>query len=176
MEKREPKNRRAKNQEARTGEPKNRKTEEPRTTPEEESIEHEEQSQTSYLQRATGNGQRTADNGQLTTDKPEQIGELIYLPNADYPYPFPVEYPPHYWMTEQTGRLAEAVETYVSGERLAPESLDLIRQYMRQYLERAVMTGDANRKLLIDKLATLRSGREIERFTDELAEIGVEPF
>jgi len=143
---------------------------EPRTISEEQSIENKE-ALSSYLQASL-----TTDNGQPTADKQEQIGELIYLPNADYPYPFPVEHPPHYWMTEQTGRLAEAVETYVSGERLAPESLDLIRQYMRQYLERAVMTGDANRKLLIDKLATLRSGREIERFTDELAEIGVEPF
>ena len=106
----------------------------------------------------------------------EQIGELIYLPNPDYPYPFPVERPPHYWMTEQTGRLAEAVETYVSGEPLAPAALDLIRQYMRQYLERAVMTGDANRNLLLGKLAGLRSSREIERFADQLAEIGVEPF
>ena len=110
------------------------------------------------------------------TPETEQIGELIYLPNADYPYPFPVDHPPHYWMTEQTGRLAAAVELYVSGERLAPDALDLIRQYMRQYLERAVMTGDANRKVLIGKLATLRTAREIERFTDELAEIGVEPF
>ena len=110
------------------------------------------------------------------TQESEQIGDLIYLPNPDYPYPFPVKPPPHYWMTEQTGRLAEAVETYVSGERLAPDALDLIRQYMRQYLERAVMTGDANRKVLIGKLATLRTAREIERFTDELAEIGVEPF
>ena len=116
------------------------------------------------------------DNRQLTTDHKEQIGELIYLPNADYPYPFPVEHPPHYWMTEQTGRLAEAVEAYVSGERLAPDALELIRQYLRQYLERAIMTGDANRKVLIGRLATLRTARDIERFTDELAEIGVEPF
>jgi hypothetical protein len=127
-------------------------------------------------QRTENRESAATDNRQSTTDNQEQIGELIYLPNADYPYPFPVEHPPHYWMTEQTGRLAEAVETYVSGERLAPDALDLIRQYMRQYLERAVMTGDANRKLLIGKLATLRSAREIERFTDELAEIGVEPF
>jgi len=110
------------------------------------------------------------------TPETEQIGELIYLPNADYPYPFPVEQPPHYWMTEQTGKLEAAVETYVSGERLAPGELDLIRQYLRQYLERAVMTGDANRKVLIGQLTTLRSARAIERFIDELAEIGVEPF
>jgi hypothetical protein len=110
------------------------------------------------------------------SQEPEQIGELIYLPNAEYPYPFPVARPPHYWMTEQTGRLAEAVEIYVSGDPLTPAALDLIRQYLRQYLERAVMTGDANRNVLIGKLATLRTAREIERFADELAEIGVEPF
>jgi hypothetical protein len=110
------------------------------------------------------------------SQEPEQIGDLIYLPNPDYPYPFPVERPPHYWMTEQTGRLAEAVEAYVGGEPIAPDALDLIRQYLRQYLERAIMTGDANRNLLLGKLATLRSSREIERFADDLAEIGVEPF
>jgi hypothetical protein len=119
---------------------------------------------------------KAADNGQQTTDNKEQIGDLIYLPNAEYPYPFPVARPPHYWMTEQTGRLAEAVELYVGGDPLTPAALDLIRQYLRQYLERAVMTGDANRNVLIGKLATLRTAREIERFADELAEIGVEPF
>src|SRR5215217_9492990 len=156
------KNRRTKNQAPRTT-----SEEPPRGYP----TENREQSPSSYLQSRI-----TTDNEQPTTNNQEQIGELIYAPNADYPYPFPVEHPPHYWMTEQTGRLAEAVESYVGGEPLAPESLDLLRQYLRQYLERAVMTGDANRKVLIGKLATLRTAREIERFTDELAEIGVEPF
>jgi hypothetical protein len=112
----------------------------------------------------------------MTNQEPEQIGDLIYLPNPDYPYPFPVVRPPHYWMTEQTGRLAAAVETYFNGEPLAPAALDLIRQYLRQYLERAIMTGDANRNLLLSNLAKLRTNRDIERFADELAEIGVEPF
>src|SRR5215207_8178342 len=162
MENREPKNRRTKNQErAPAGSTKNQEPE----------IENQ-----STVQFTMDNLQSATDNEQRTTGNKEQIGDLIYLPNADYPYPFPVDHPPHYWMTEQTGRLAEAVETYVSGERLSPDALDLIRQYMRQYLERAVMTGDANRKVLIGKLATLRTAREIERFTDELAEIGVEPF
>jgi hypothetical protein len=141
-------------------EPKNRRTKE---------SENQASSIKDQVSTSTGDQQPTSDNQ-------EQIGDLIYLPNADYPYPFPVEHPPHYWMTEQTGRLAEAVEAYVSGENLTPETLNLIRQYMRQYLERAVMTGDANRKLLIGKLVTLRTAREIERFADELAEIGVEPF
>jgi hypothetical protein len=108
--------------------------------------------------------------------EPEQIGDLIYLSNPDYPYPFPVERPPHYWMTEQTGRLAEAIEAYINGDPLSPDALDLIRQYLRQYLERAVMTGDAKRSTLLGSLIKLRNHRDIERFADELAEIGVEPF
>lgn len=107
---------------------------------------------------------------------PEQIGELIYQPNPDYPYPFPVAAPPHYWMTEQTGKLAEAIEVYFNGEPLAPPKLALIRQYLQQYIERAVMTGDAKRALLLQRLAALRATRDIEEFADDLAEIGVEPF
>lgn len=110
------------------------------------------------------------------SSEPEQIGDLIYLPNPDYPYPFPVASPPHYWMTEQTGRLAEAIEAYINGDALAKEQLGLIKAYLRQYLERAVMTGDAKRNRLLEQVAALRDSREVERFADDLAEIGVEPF
>jgi hypothetical protein len=79
-------------------------------------------------------------------------------------------------MTEQSGRLAEAVEQYFDGGALAADALELIKQYLRQYIERAVMTGDANRNLLLGKLATLRNSHDIERFADDLADVGVEPF
>src|SRR5919206_1285033 len=110
------------------------------------------------------------------SEEPEQIGDLIYEPNPNYPYPFPVERPPHFWMTERTGRLEEAVESYFSGEPLTPESLDLIKQYLRQYIERAVLPGDANRNKMLSEINTLRTTRDIERFADELSEFGVEPF
>lgn len=110
------------------------------------------------------------------SQEPEQIGDLIYVPNPDYPYPFPVERPPHFWMTEQSGRLAEAVELYFTGDPLPPGALELIRQYLRQYVERAVLTGDANRRLLLGKLEALRSTGDIERFADQIAEVGIEPF
>lgn len=106
----------------------------------------------------------------------EQIGELVFVPNPEYPYPFPVERPPHFWMTEQTGRLAEAIEVYMNGERLAPEDLTLIKLYLKQYLERAVLTGDANRARLLQQLAGLKTTREIERFADDIADLGIEPF
>jgi hypothetical protein len=109
-------------------------------------------------------------------EEPEQIGDLLYIPNPDYPYPFDVERPPHFWMTEQSGRLEAAVDAYLNGDRLPPAALGLIKQYLRQYIERALMTGDANRGTLLRKIETLRDNRAIERFVDELAEYGVEPF
>ena len=110
------------------------------------------------------------------SEAPEQIGGLVYLPNPDYPYPFEVERPPHFWMTEQTGVLSAAVETYLNGDPLTPVALDLIKQYLRQYLSRALMSGDAKRDLLLRKSAGLRSNREIDNFIEEIAEYGVEPF
>ena len=110
------------------------------------------------------------------SEEPEQIGDLLYIPNPDYPYPFEVERPPHFWMTEQSGRLAAAVEVYLNGDALSSTELDLIKQYLRQYLGRAMMTGDANRPALLRKVETLRDNRDIERFADEIAEYGVEPF
>jgi hypothetical protein len=109
-------------------------------------------------------------------EESEQIGDLLYIPNPDYPYPFDVERPPHFWMTEQSGRLEAAVDAYLNGDRLPPAAIDLIKQYLRQYIERALMTGDANRRALLRKIETLRDNRAIERFVEELAEYGVEPF
>jgi hypothetical protein len=108
--------------------------------------------------------------------EPEQIGDLIYQPNPDYPYPLPVEKPPHFWMTEQTGRLAAAVDLYLNGARLLTPELVLIRQYLRQYLERAILTGDAPRAKLLQRIDTLKSTRELEDFADEIAMFGVEVF
>ena len=109
-------------------------------------------------------------------EESEQIGDLLYIPNPDYPYPFDVERPPHFWMTEQSGRLEAAVDAYLNGDRLPPAALGLIKQYLRQYIERALMTGAANRGALLRKIEMLRDNRAIERFVDELAEYGVEPF
>jgi len=109
-------------------------------------------------------------------EESEQIGDLLYIPNPDYPYPFDVERPPHFWMTEQSGRLEAAVDAYLNGDRLPPAAIGLIKQYLRQYIERALMTGAANRGALLRKIETLRDNRAIERFVEELAEYGVEPF
>jgi hypothetical protein len=39
-----------------------------------------------------------------------------------------------------------------------------------------VLAGDANRAVLLRRLETLRTTRDIERFADDIAGYGVEPF
>ncbi|MEF3275693.1 MAG: hypothetical protein K6356_15090 [Chloroflexus sp.] len=110
------------------------------------------------------------------SDQAEVIGPLVFVPNPDYPYPFPVARPPRFWMEETTGILAAAVERYMQGEPLSADQLDVIKLYLKQYLERAVIEDSADRKRLLSRIDRLRTTRDIERFADELSEVGVEPF
>jgi hypothetical protein len=109
-------------------------------------------------------------------EPPEQIGSLVFQPNPEYPYPFKTATPPRFWMEETTGALGDAVETYMNGERLSPEQLEAIKIYLRQFIERAVLTGDANKNRLLTAMEKLRTTADIERFADELSEYGAEVF
>jgi hypothetical protein len=106
----------------------------------------------------------------------EQIGPLIFGENADYPYPFDVSTPPRFWMEETTGKLAEAIEVYMRAEPLTDAQLELIRIYLRQYIERAVIAEDADRRRLLDRVEKLRRVGDVERLAESLSEAGVEPF
>ena len=107
---------------------------------------------------------------------PETIGNLEFVANPDYPYPFKVAHPPRFWMEEQTGVLSDAVETYLEGDRLNPVQLAAIKVYLKQFVERAPLTGDAKVHLLVQKIDRLKTTREIEDFADEIAEYGAEVF
>lgn len=106
----------------------------------------------------------------------EQIGPLTFIPDPQYPYPFDVPQPPRFWMEETSGQLAEAVEVYMRDEPLSSAQLDLLRLYLRQYLERAVMAGEEQRQRFLNRIEKLRKTRDIERLAGELSEFGVEPF
>lgn len=110
------------------------------------------------------------------SQEPEQIGPLVFVENPDYPYPFPVERPPRFWMEETTGALGAAIEVYMRGERLDAPQLELIKLYLRQYLERAVMADDADRRRLLERVGRLRTVGDLVRLADSLSEAGVEPF
>jgi hypothetical protein len=127
-------------------------------------------------QQANGEQETTPIDQPIQAEQPEEIGPLVFVPNPEYPYPFKVETPPRFWMEETTGQLHDAIDTYMSGERLSPEQLDLIKIYLRQYIERAVLSGDANRKLLLSKVDKLRTTSDVENFADELSEYGAEVF
>lgn len=106
----------------------------------------------------------------------EHIGALVFVPNPEYPYPFKVATPPRFWMEETTGALSEAVDTYMNGERITTAQLDLIKLYLRQYIERAVLSSDANKKLLLSKIDKLKTTADVERYADEISEYGAEVF
>ena len=79
-------------------------------------------------------------------------------------------------MEEQTGVLNDAVETYMRGDVLKPPQMTAIKTYLKQFLERAPLTGDANVAQLLRKLDKVRSTRDLENFADEAAEYGAEAF
>lgn len=106
----------------------------------------------------------------------EQIGPLVFGENADYPYPFEVENPPRFWMEETTGKLAEAVEVYMRSEPLSDGQLELIKIYLRQYVQRAVMAEASDRRRLLERIEKLRRVGDLVRLADSLAEAGLEPF
>ena len=110
------------------------------------------------------------------TNEPEQIGPLTFVPDPEYPYPFEVDVPPRFWMEETSGALAAAVEVYMRSEHLDAGQLELIQLYLRQYLERAVISDEQARKRFLGRIDRLRRVHEVERFAEELAEVGVEPF
>ena len=114
------------------------------------------------------------DNHQSATA--ETIDGLTYLPDAAYPYPFPVSQPPHFWLTEQTGALAQVVEAYFQGDVRTPSQQKILASYLHQYVNRALLLPGIKRELLLQKIARLRSQHEFERFADELAAVGIEPF
>ena len=110
------------------------------------------------------------------TPEAETIDGLVFVANPNYPYPFKIARPPRFWMEEQTGVLADAVETYIAGERLSTAQLGAIKVYLRQFIRRAPLTGEAKVHVLLQKLDRLRTARELEDFADELAEYGAEVF
>lgn len=108
--------------------------------------------------------------------EPETIGNLVFIANPEYPYPFKVARPPRFWMEEQTGVLENAVETYLNGDPLSAAQLAAIKVYLKQFAERAPLTGEAKVHLLVQKIDRLKTTRDIEDFADEIAEFGAEVF
>ena len=141
---------------------------------EEETRENEVEGAERQGEGTRGGKRRAAPAG--VVPEPETIDGLVFVANPDYPYPFKVAKPPRFWMEEQTGVLEDAVETYLEGERLSPSQLAAIKVYLKQFVERAPLAGEANVPQLLRKLDRLRTTREVENFAEELAEYGGEVF
>ena len=106
----------------------------------------------------------------------ETIEGLVFVSNPDYPYPFNVQNPPRFWMEEQTGVLEQAVEAYMAGERLTEKHLAALKIYLKQYIQRAPLAGDASVPRLVQKIDRIKTTHDVENFADEAAEYGAEVF
>lgn len=106
----------------------------------------------------------------------ETIETLIFTTNPDYPYPFKVEKPPRFWMDEQTGALEDAVAAYMDGDRLDAGQLAILKIYLKQFVERAPLAGEAHVRKLVQQIQGLRTTRDVEDFADEIAGYGAEVF
>ena len=113
---------------------------------------------------------------QAAAPEAETIDGLIFVANPDSPYPFQVAKPPRFWMEEQTGVLEDAVQAYMEGERLKSNQLRAIKSYLKQFVERAPLAGDAKVHLLQQRIDRIKTTRDVEAFADELAEYGAEVF
>ena len=106
----------------------------------------------------------------------ETIEGLVFVANPDYPYPFKIARPPRFWMEEQTGVLEAAVETYLNGDKLSAPQLAAIKTYLKQFIQRAPLSGEASVPRLLTKIDKLQTTRDVEDFADEAAEYGAEVF
>jgi hypothetical protein len=50
---------------------------------------------------------------------------------------------PRYWMYETGGKLVPAMERYLKGELAEPDDVNLIRAYLRQWIDSPVWDGGA---------------------------------
>jgi hypothetical protein len=111
----------------------------------------------------------------------ERIGPLLFVPHDEPPgeefeRKVRQEKPPRHWMEEQSGTLAVAVESYLNGDRLTPRHFELIKVYLHQYVERAVLTRDADRARLLRRVDQIHSLKDLEDLNESLGEYGAEPF
>lgn len=68
---------------------------------------------------------------------------------------------PGYWMNETSGRLVPVVRGYLEGRELTPGELDLMRAYLRQWVEAPVWRSLPGEP---DGLAELR--RDVDTISD----------
>jgi hypothetical protein len=79
-------------------------------------------------------------------------------------------------MYETSGRLTPVVEAYLNGKTLSPEQVQLMRAYLRQWIDADVWECDDKVAELRRKVREIESRKDIEIWLDQAMEVGIDPL
>jgi hypothetical protein len=89
---------------------------------------------------------------------------------------------PKYWMHETGGQLGPAMERYLKGEPEKPDDVNLIRAYLRQWIDSPVWSDgvDGETRTELDELRTkareIRSRLEIDMWLENASQLAIDPL
>lgn len=97
---------------------------------------------------------------------------------------FPPDHPqaPKYWMHEVGGKLVPAMKRYLSEETPSLRDVDLIRAYLRQWIDSPVWDHGNEAEMQRDldelrrKVRELRTVSDIALWVEDALELGIDPL
>lgn len=89
--------------------------------------------------------------------------------------------PPYYWRDEKSGVLAPVVLRYLAGARLQPAEVDIMRDYIRQWVEspawdRNPFGGNEFLTELRAGVDSITSGATLEKWLNQATDAGMDPL
>jgi hypothetical protein len=104
---------------------------------------------------------------------------------TEYNFTFPAGIP-HYWMYETSGELKAAIHAYLNymgDPKLSPMSdrhIALIREYFRQWINAPAYSlaegFEAEKAALRESVGAIATAKDIDRWLNQAAEIGIDPL
>ncbi len=89
---------------------------------------------------------------------------------------------PKYWMHEVGGNLVPAMKRYLEGTRAFPDDVNLIRAYLRQWIDSPVWVGgvESETRNALDELRRkareLRTISDITTWIEQALDLGIDPL
>lgn len=83
---------------------------------------------------------------------------------------------PGFWMNEVSGALIVPITKYLEGKSLTPEDVQLIRAYLKQWVDAPVWAADAELAELRRTVNELYTSKDIHRWLDKALDVGIDPL
>ena len=89
---------------------------------------------------------------------------------------------PKYWIDEVSGKLVPAMKRYLEGTRAFPDDVNLIRAYLRQWIDSPVWDSgvDSETRNALDELRRkareLRTISDITAWVEQASDLGIDPL